>query len=166
MATHMARHTLYMIVYGLSYSPWKWEALASALLVYAFALLWFFFNPPTRIMGLPERINLRKFSSFLIGGLLFACSVITFQYRELNLMDWYTPVLALTAFGMILLGLLWRDSVVRILGIIALLAPLLRLFVVDVQDALHRIIAFAAAAVVLTALGYLYHRLSERLKPH
>ena len=78
-------------------------------------------------------------------------------------MNWYTPILAITAFVMILLGLFLRDSVFRRLGLVALLFPLVRLFLVDVQDVLYRVIAFTAAAILLTLLGYMYHRLSSRL---
>ena len=71
----------------------------------------------------------------------------------------------MTAFAMILLGLFRMDAVYRRLGMLALAVPLVRLFLVDVKEPLHRIIAFAAAAILLTVLGYLYHRLAARLRP-
>ena len=147
------------------HSPWGAEVLWSALLLYGFALLWFYLKP-LPFERLPEawRERFLATSSVLSAGLFFAVSVVTFQYAPLGLYDLYTPILAATAFILILLGLFRVDAVYRRLGLIFLLLPLVRLFVVDVKDVLHRIIAFAAAAVLLTVLGYLYHRLSARLK--
>lgn len=164
VASLFLRHSHYLLANILPYSPWRSEALISALLIYAFALLWFAFNPIN--ISLEAKGNKRVYEnicSVAIGLTLFLCSAVTFQYEGIGWMSWYTPILALTAFVMILLGLFRNDGIMRLLGILGLVIPLIRLFVVDVQDVLHRIIAFAAAAVVLTVLGYLYNRLSARL---
>jgi len=148
-----------------AYPPWKSEALYSATMLYAFPLLWFFLKPQP--FPFPKADLQRQFGMLCSGigaMLIFFNSLLTFHYAELHLMNWYTPILAITAFVMILLGLFRADVMYRYLGLLALLIPLVRLFVVDVKDVLHRIIAFAAAAIVLTLLGYLYHRLAERLK--
>jgi hypothetical protein len=158
------RHSHYLLGGTLSYAPWSTEALLSSAFIYAFALLWFAFNPlDISLIAKDKSPGFKKLSSIVIGVMLFLCSVVTFQYEGLGWMSWYTPALALTAFVMILLGLFRNDGIMRLLGLLALVVPLIRLFVIDVQDVLHRIIAFAAAAVVLTVLGYLYHRLSARL---
>ncbi len=165
IALVVSRHFTSMIGEGYAYHPWSSEALFSAALVYAFALLLFFLKPQPFAFKRPG--NRRQFNLLCSGGaalLFFLNSVVTFRYAELGLMSWYTPLLALTAFVMIILGLVRTDAAFRYLGLAALLVPLVRLFLVDVKDVLHRIIAFAAAAVVLTLLGYLYHRLSERLR--
>jgi len=160
------RHFLAMLGEAGAYYPCKSEALISAGLLYAFALLWFFLKPdPFRIEKPGHKWQFEWTCSGLGGVLFFLTSVLTFRYGEVGLMSWYTPLLALTAFVMIFLGLFRVDMIYRYLGLAALLIPLVRLFVVDVKDVLHRIIAFAAAAIVLTVLGYLYHRLSARNQP-
>ena len=161
--TLAARHAAAM---GLAqpYVPWISEALMSAALLYAFSLMWFWLKP-NPFAGQPVSVQ-RQFLVFSSGSsaiLLFATSAVTFQYSELGWLEWYTPILAVTAFIMILIGLFFKDTVYRRLGLVALLVPLVRLFLVDVQDVLHRIIAFAASAILLTLLGYLYHRLSSHL---
>jgi len=163
VGTVAGRHAFSMMGESL-YVPWKSDALISAGLLYAFSLLWFFLKPnPFQFRDPRKAEQLLQFSSGLAAVLFFVTSAVTFQYDALGWMDWYTPILAVTAFIMILLGLFRSDSVFRRLGLIALAVPLVRLFLVDVQDVLHRIIAFAAAAILLTLLGYLYHRLASRL---
>jgi hypothetical protein len=164
LMTQVLRHSFYLLL-PTAYLPWKSEALGSSIFAYAFALTWLFCNP-LQSGAVPQRSlkSLRKLSSLMTGLLIFGSSAVTFYYEELGWGSWYTPILAVTAFAMILLGLFRKDPILRQLGIAALCVPLVRLFVVDVQDVLHRIIAFAAASVLLTALGYLYHRLSEKLE--
>lgn len=164
VASLFLRHSHYLMANMLPYSPWRSEALVSSLLIYAFAFIWFAFNPINiRLIAKKNFQVYKNLCSMAIGLTLFICSAVTFQYEGIGWMSWYTPILALTAFVMIILGLFRNDGIMRLLGLLALGAPLIRLFVIDVQDVLHRIIAFAAAAVVLTVLGYLYHRLSARL---
>lgn len=142
---------------------WNSHILVSFAAIDVFLLAWYFL----RAVPLEEEGDsslLHRVASLATGILLFVNSVITFHYSQLGLLDWYTPVLAVTAFAIILIGLFNVDRIYRVIGLLALLVPLGRLFIVDVQDVLHRIIAFAASAVLLTVLGYLYHRLSERLR--
>ncbi|MGC9451941.1 MAG: hypothetical protein ACP5I4_10895 [Oceanipulchritudo sp.] len=165
LAVPALRHGTRLLGEAGPHVPWGSEVLVSAAFLYAFALASLFLRP--RAFG-GVRAEQRRFMelawSVLGALLLFFTSAITFHYEPLGMLSWYTPVLALTAFVMILLGLFRLDVAWRWLGMMALAVPLVRLFVVDVKDALHRIIAFAAAAVLITLLGYLYHRLSERLK--
>jgi hypothetical protein len=163
-ATGILRHSESMLGEAVAYAPWVSEALGSAAALYALILVWFFLRPaPWQLKTQKAQAQLGSVFSAVAALLFFLNSALTFHYHELGWMDWYTPILALSAFLLILLGLFFRDAVFRKLGLLALAVPLVRLFLVDVQDALHRIIAFAAAAVVLTVLGYLYHRLSSRL---
>lgn len=48
------------------------------------------------------------------------------------------------------------DTIVSLTG---LLLPITRLFVYDVTQTLHRIIAFAALSVLLLVLGYIYQKI-------
>ena len=159
------RHAVGLHGGALMEPPWLTDALASGGMLYAFALLWYELRPnPFQIR---ETATYRRLDNLLLltcGGLFFQTTVVTFYYEPLGMRAWYTPFLALSAFIMIFAGLVRQDSVIRRLGLILLLIPLVRLFVVDVKDVLHRILAFAAAAALLTLLGYFYNRLSERLR--
>jgi hypothetical protein len=162
--TVVLRHMLSALGEPGAHVPWNAELLVSAGFLYAFSLVAFFLRPAGfGLVAERERGNLANIWSGTSALLLFTTSVVTFHYDSLGLLNWYTPILAITAFVMILLGLFRVDAAYRRLGMLALAVPLTRLFIVDVKDALHRIIAFAAAAVLLTLLGYLYHRLSARL---
>lgn len=162
--TGFLRHAESMLGEAVAYAPWVSEALGSAAALYALVLTWIFLKPePWRLSEPTIRKRLQSLFSAVAAALFFLNSALTFHYHALGWLTWYTPILALTAFLMILLGLFLRDAVFRQLGLLALAVPMVRLFLIDVQDALYRIIAFAAAAVVLTVLGYLYHLLSSRL---
>lgn len=158
------RHAESMLSEPAAYMPWVSEALISATALFGLILLWFFLKVnPWQLKDTTVQDRLASLFSASSAALFFLISALTFQFHGLDWMSWYTPLLALTAFSMILLGLFRADPVFRRLGLVALAVPLVRLFLVDVQDALYRIIAFAAAAVVLTVLGFLYSRLAARL---
>jgi len=149
-----------------AWQPWLVETLGSTALLYAIALAWFFVKPlPFQLKGKRALDRYRMAVSMIAALALFGVSVVTFGYEPLGWKSVYTPLLAVTSFAIILLGLFWRDRAFRLVGLLSLIVPLARLFMVDVKDPLHRILAFAAAAVLLTLLGYLYHRLASRLRP-
>ncbi len=54
----------------------------------------------------------------------------------------------------------------RLAGLIGLLACVVRIFAVDLQDTFYRIIAFAVTAVVLLVIGYLYTRFRHWIEAH
>ncbi|MFP4203920.1 MAG: hypothetical protein ACLFS4_06265 [Opitutales bacterium] len=158
------QHLISMIEGVGAYAPLASEALISSVFIFAVVGFWFFLKPsPWQPSDEAVDARMRIILSAVAAIAFFLNSVVTFQYNMLELMSWFTPILAVTAFVMILLGLFRRDAVFRRLGLAALAVPLIRLFLIDVQDSLYRIIAFAAAAVVLTLLGYLYHLLASRL---
>jgi hypothetical protein len=162
MANHLATLVASEMDWGIM--PWGWEALASMATLIAVLLPWHLFARPARAPDDARNAYLHATSGTLVGASLFLLSIVTFRYERLSWDDYYTPLLAATAFALILIGLFQRDRPLRYVGLVALLLPLGRLFVVDVQDALYRIIAFGAAAALLTLLGYLYHRLSKRVE--
>jgi len=71
----------------------------------------------------------------------------------------YTTVIwgggALVVFG---LGLFLRTRVYRMLGLLGLVLCVPRIFLVDLNSTLHRIIAFVVLGVVLLWVGFSYHR--------
>lgn len=64
----------------------------------------------------------------------------------------------LTAIGLFLTGLTAGLRPFRLAGLLGLLCAILRMFIVDIDDGLQRIFAFAGIAVVLLVMGYLYNR--------
>lgn len=154
-------------LYGLDsvHAPWLTDVLASAGLLYAYVVLWFELRPsPFEIRDAEIFQRVDTLLSLACGAAFFLVTAITFYYEPLGMRPWFTPLLALSSFILILTGLLRQDTPIRRLGLLLLLVPLIRLFMVDVKDVLHRILAFAAAAILLTLLGYLYNKLSVRLQ--
>jgi hypothetical protein len=64
----------------------------------------------------------------------------------------------LTAIGLFLAGLTAGLRPFRLAGLLGLVCAILRMFIVDIDDGLQRIFAFAGIAVVLLVIGYLYNR--------
>lgn len=156
--------TILVSEFELGTMPWGWEALSSMTLLVLVLASWHLFAPKPWKSSHARDLSFRETSGTVTALSVFILSLITFQYEGLHWNSYYTPLLAVTAFALIITGLLCRDRPLRYVGLVALLIPLGRLFLVDVQDALHRIIAFGAAAIMLTVLGYLYHVLSKRVE--
>lgn len=96
-------------------------------------------------------------SVLLIGG-----SMLWIAYRPLDWSAYYTPLWALIAFIGVVAGVWMNCRPLRIVSLVCLLLPIARLFVYDVTQTLHRIIAFAALSVLLLVLGYIY----QKIRPH
>lgn len=141
-------------------SPWAWEVLASAAALSLILLGWSFLGHRLRDRGPGCPISVTRVRA--LGALtLFLVWASTFLFPALGWKAVYTPLLAAVLFAIILLGLILDDRAYRRVGMALLLVPLVRLFAVDVQDALYRIAAFGVLAVCLTVLGYGYHRLER-----
>ncbi|MFP4282432.1 MAG: hypothetical protein ACLFU2_07415 [Opitutales bacterium] len=163
MAFGLHTFTLLRSENDLGLMPWGWEALASMALLVLVGGGWYLFAPKPWEADDPRRGQYQRAVGVLGGTGIFVLSLVTFQYGPLSWYAYYTPLLAATSFALIITGLLRRDPPLRFVGLASLIIPLGRLFLYDVQDALYRIIAFGAAAVLLTLLGYLYHVLSKRV---
>lgn len=93
-------------------------------------------------------------SILLIGG-----SMLWIAYRPLGWSAYYTPLWALIAFSGVIGGVWMNCRPLRIVSLVGLLLPIARLFVYDVTQTMHRIIAFAALSVLLLVLGYIYQKI-------
>lgn len=108
--------------------------------------------------GLPWSARVRSLGGWATAGLglLLAMGVAGSQKGALEpLITVLWGGIGLLWFG---LGLGWRSRPHRLLGLIGLLLCIPRVFLVDLQSTLHRILAFAALGVVLLWVGFSYHR--------
>ncbi len=88
---------------------------------------------------------------------------ILFPIPAFELQKYATVCWGISAIAFFVAGLLARLQPYRIVGLLGLALCLPRMFLYDIHEALHRIIAFSVLAVVLLIVGYLYHRFRERV---
>ncbi len=138
-------------VHGLSGSDRTWNEDAWAAVAVAvaggllpFALPW---ERTARLVG-------TSVSASAGLALFFAVAV----WQEGAVEPFITMLWGLGALVWFALGLVGRSQPHRLLGLLALLLCIPRVFVVDLQSTLHRILAFAALGVVLLWIGFSYHR--------
>lgn len=96
-----------------------------------------------------------------IAGLAALLPLLAIPTDMLAQRTWLSLWYALPPFALVITGLALPARPYRLIGLIALLLPLARLFAYDILDTVHRIIAFGLLAVVLLITGYTYNRLLE-----
>ncbi len=108
-----------------------------------------------------------KLSAFETAIVDWALPLLTWAALCLPLLDtrliptsWYTPLLALVGFSLVIFGILTRSRSFRLVGLTSLTLPCWRLFWIDLTKPIQRIAAFGAGGTLVMLLGYLYHRLS------
>lgn len=100
----------------------------------------------------------------LFGLLAYAVGVATVMYPPLNWNNYYTPFFSLVSVLFVICGMRFYLSSYRIIGLVTLILPGIRLFVYDVTSPFYRILAFGIGSVFLIFIGYLYHRWSNSMK--
>ncbi|EDY83051.1 hypothetical protein VDG1235_2675 [Verrucomicrobiia bacterium DG1235] len=145
-----------------SNSPWSWQILLIGLSLCLFALVAGSIVKlrPTRRIG-SRNITL---TAYLAAIASYLAAAFTFAYPPLSLDSYYTPIIAVYCLALISLGIAKRIKPFRIVALAGFLLPLGRLFFIDIQETLHRIIAFAVLAVLFTTIGYLYTRFASRIE--
>ncbi|MBC2605865.1 hypothetical protein [Pelagicoccus albus] len=142
-------------------SPWSWQFLSIGLSFSVFALLAgtvVSFRTSRKI-----REPLGKVLIYLATIASYLAAAITLAYPGLSLDSYYTPIIAVYCLGLISLGIALKVKPFRIVALAGFVLPVGRLFLVDIQETLHRIIAFAVLAVLFTTIGYLYNRFASRI---
>lgn len=88
----------------------------------------------------------------------------TVDIERLGFLDnWTTTLWAVFATTLLLVGLLTRLRLYRVTGLIGLVISLIRLFSVDIQDGLWRILCFALTAGLFLVLGFVYSKFHSRI---
>ncbi len=143
-------------------SPWSWHVL---LIGGGLALATLAFGS---ILALRPS---RRLKAGTVKAMVYAASIASYlsiafslAYPGLSLDSYYTPMIATYGLVLIGIGIGLKIKPFRMIALIGFLLPLGRLFIFDVQETLHRIIAFAALAVLLTTIGYLYNRYASRIE--
>tara|TARA_R110002096_G_scaffold4493_16_gene20915 strand:- start:15425 stop:18268 length:2844 start_codon:yes stop_codon:yes gene_type:complete len=88
----------------------------------------------------------------------------TFAWPDTAAFPIATALWGLTGISIFVGGLALRRRAYRAVGLSTLLFCIIRVFVVDLQDTFYRIIAFAAIAILLLVIGYLYTRFRELIE--
>ena len=142
--------------------PWAGEALTGGLLTTVIALG----------IGIDHaRTQHRKLSAQARNGLAYLAAIIAFAtiittlssdllWRESS----FTPLVALFCLILIAIGIGAKIKPYRMIALIGFALPLARLFIYDIRETLTRIIAFAILSVLITFIGYLYHRFQSRIE--
>jgi hypothetical protein len=92
------------------------------------------------------------------GGAGLALAFMAFATQRGELAAYATVGWGLAAIALFMAGLFGRTAPYRVLGLVGLGLCLPRMFIVDLESALHRIFAFIALGVVLLWVGFSYHR--------
>lgn len=104
--------------------------------------------------------NLSIFHALPALGLVFwACSPDVLTVDKLTTVCWGAASVVLFVMGL-MAGL----KIYRIVGLVGLGLCIFRMFLVDIDDTLYRIIAFLGVAIVLLIIGFLYHRFRGRIE--
>lgn len=88
----------------------------------------------------------------------------TFAWPDTVTFPIATALWGLIGISIFIGGLTLRRRSFRVIGLVSLLFCIVRIFVIDLQDTFYRIIAFAAIAVLLLIIGYLYTRFRELIE--
>ncbi len=93
-----------------------------------------------------------------------ALPVLAAVHPQLGLEAYATVVWGVAAVTLFAAGLACRVQPYRLVALGGVGLAVFRLFFVDIQDTLNRIITFGVLAFVLLGIGYLYHRFRHRLE--
>ncbi len=149
-----------VINYGTD-SPWSWQILCVGALLSLTAIGG---GVALRLAKAPSLKNgTTSGLSYLLAGLGFATAATSLSYPGLDFESIYTPLMAIFCLALVALGIATRIKPYRAVALVGFLLPLGRLFIFDIRETLYRIIAFAAVAVLLTFIGYLYSRFASRI---
>ncbi|MBT6767947.1 MAG: hypothetical protein HOA81_03020 [Opitutales bacterium] len=142
--------------------PWAREALTGGLLTTAIALGIGIDHARTQHRKLSAQA--RNGLAYLAATIAFATIIITLSSDLLWRESSFTPLVALSCLILIAIGIGAKIKPYRMVALIGFALPLARLFIYDIRETLTRIIAFAILSVLITFIGYLYHRFQSRIE--
>ncbi|MCH8541310.1 MAG: DUF2339 domain-containing protein [Opitutales bacterium] len=132
-------------------------ATLSALFLGPLLTAWLMERQGGQAISLPiQKSDWRRFS--LLGTALLLLGV-TLQSDP----TWSTVQLGGAATILLLIGLWRQQQTIRVIGLVLFSLALVRLFIFDLQDNLHRIIAFGVVGGLCLLVGYLYQRAGEKV---
>jgi hypothetical protein len=112
---------------------------------------------------LPLWLRGRRGAAYAGGGGALAVAFMLFVAQRGGLAPYATVGWGLAAILIFMAGLFLRVAPYRVLGLLGLAACVPRVFLVDLNSTLHRIVAFIALGVVLLWVGFSYHRFKHLL---
>ncbi len=142
--------------------PWAKDALAGGLLAAAVALGMGIDHAKSAHRRLSPKI--RQALVYLAALFSFAAVAMTLSSDLLALDSSFTSLMALFCLVLVGIGIGAKIKPYRMVALVGFALPLTRLFVHDIRDTLIRIVAFAILSVLITFIGYLYHRFQSRIE--
>jgi len=142
--------------------PWAKEALLGGLLTVALALAFGIDHAKSGHRRLTPTI--RQLLVYLTALFGYAVYAVTLSTDLLWAQSSYTPLMALFCLILVGIGIGAKIKPYRMVALVGFALPVFRLFAYDIRDTLIRIIAFAILAVLITFVGYLYHRFQSRIE--
>jgi len=103
-----------------------------------------------------------KVASVMWGGAAMGLVLYGLVTRT-EVASWTTASWAIAAVALLAGGFWFGLRGYRFIALGGILATMVRLFMVDVQDSFWRIVAFGVTGVLLVGIGYLYNRFHRRL---
>ncbi len=116
-------------------------------------------------LKLDLRAGMRNTLQWSHGILALALLLVLFASEEGTLEKYTTVFWGVSAIGIFLVGLIDRTKPFRIIGLAGLAICIPRIFIVDINDTLYRIIAFLSLSVVLLVVAFLYNKYKEIIEP-
>lgn len=100
----------------------------------------------------------RRFALWAHGAGALLLLFWFFAAQRGSLAPYATVMWGVTAIGLFAAGLFARERVYRLIGLAGLALCLPRVFLVDIDSTLYRIVAFVVLGLVLLWVGFSYHR--------
>jgi hypothetical protein len=153
----MAAATLWPVVHIVMHQGFR--QTDARFLVLALICVSFFLLPNLLDAGVPKwSATARSQCRWLLGATALGIWLVSSAQQVGACAPYVTIGWALAGILLFWIGLALRSAPQRFLGLIGLGLSIPRLFVVDLDSALHRIIAFLALGVILLWIGFSYHR--------
>lgn len=89
---------------------------------------------------------------------------VTFVQESFGLLEYTTVFWGISAIAIFVIGLIAHLKPYRLTGLVGLALCVPRVFIVDIHDRVHRIIAFIVLGIVMLVIGYLYNRFKSRIE--
>jgi|GEM_PF-2923392 len=134
-----------------------WMSIGIAVITMVYAVLYRHIMPHMRYTH-------SRSIQWLHGALSLSLLFILIFYQQGSLKYYISALMGLAAVSLLVVGFATKVKPYRILGLIGLALCIPRVFVVDVQSMLYRIVAFGGLSVVLLIVGFLYHKFRDFLQ--
>jgi hypothetical protein len=143
------------------WTPWPMEFLSVAILLVSILLIQALWVYRKTLRGVAPRFM--SISRCLSPIIAYFVVFVTVLYGPLPFVKLASGLLGSFCLGIIALGLYFRMKELRVIGLLGLVIPLMRLFLFDIRNTVDRILAFGLVAGLLLLIGYLYAHFQKKI---